>query len=156
MVDFSKFLSKKVDEVKRPVNFPTGSYSGMVMNHEFGKSSQKGTPYCRFYIKLLGPLEDVDPELFENAGGIEALNKRKPLKMDFYLTDDAQYRLGEFLTFGLELSTTGRPFDEVIPESTNCEVGVHLTLDPSESRKGEFYMNINDYVRVGDEEDDDD
>jgi len=146
-VNFNALLSVQIDSVERPKNFPVGHYESLVASYEFGKSSQKETPYARFQIKLLGPSEDVDEDLFEAAGGMEALRERKPVPMTFYLTKDALYRLREFLENGLALSCSGRNFDEVIPESANVPLTVHVSHRAGQ-KEGEFYMDLDDYMKA--------
>lgn len=146
-VDFKALLGVQVQSVERPKNFPVGHYQSVIAASEFGESSQKQTPYVRFQIKLLGPGEDVDEELFEEAGGMEALRDRKTLPLTFYLTKDAMYRLREFLEDGLGLSCSGRNFDEVIPESMNVSLSVHVSHRAGQ-KEGEFYMELNDYMKA--------
>lgn len=146
-VNFNELLGVQVQSVERPKNFPQGSYSAIVVSHEMGKSSRKETPYVRFPIKLLGPGDDVDEDLFEGAGGMEALNNRKPLSKDFYLTKDAIYRLREFLEDCLDLSCSGKNFDEVIPETTNRPLTVVISHRAGE-KEGEFWMEIADCLKA--------
>ena len=146
-VNFSELLSVQVDSVERPKSFPVGHYEAVIAGHEMGKSSQKETPYVRFLIKLIGPSEDVDEDLFDAAGGMTALRERKPLFLTFYLTKDAMFRLREFLENGLELNCSGRNFDEVIPETANVSVTVHVSHTAGQ-KEGEFYMQIDDYMKA--------
>lgn len=145
-VNFGELLGVQVDSVERPKSFPVGHYEAVILGHELGQSSKKETPYARFNVKLISPLEDVDPELFEEAGGLEGLNARKPLYNTFYLTPDAIYRLREFLENALELSCHGRAFDEVLPEATNCSV-VAVIEHQTGDREGEVYMQIRECVK---------
>ncbi len=144
-VDFSALLNKQVDTTERPKSFPVGNYQAVIAGHEFGTSTKKGTPFVRFFCKLTGPGEDVDEEIFEEVGGMGALQARKPLRLDFYLTDDAMYRLREFLEDSLELQCAGRSFDEVIPEATNVSFTATIKHDAG-TKPGETYMNIDDYA----------
>ena len=146
-VNFKELLGVQVQSVERPKNFPVGHYEAVVASHEFGKSAIKETPFCRFWVKLLGPTEDVENDLFEEAGGMEELQLRKPIKLDCYLTKDAMYRLREWLENGLGLNCAGRNFDEVIPESTNAPVTVHISHRAGE-KEGEFWMEIDDYMKA--------
>jgi len=146
-VNFNELLSVQVDSVERPKSFPVGHYESIVASHEMGKSSQKETPFVRFQIKLLGPAEDVDEDLFEAAGGMEALRERKPVPMTYYLTKDAMFRLREFLEEGLALNCSGRNFDEVIPESANASLTVHVSHRAGQ-KEGEFYMELDDYMKA--------
>lgn len=144
-VNFADLLNVQVDTAERPKSFPIGNYQAIIAGHEFGTSSRKGTPFVRFFCKLVGPSEDVDEEIFEEVGGMEALQARKPLRLDFYLTGDAMYRLREFLEDSLELQCAGRSFDEVIPEATNVTFTATIAHDAGQ-KPGEVYMNISDYA----------
>ena len=146
-VDFKSLLSAQVDSVERPPTFPAGPYSAIVAAHEFGTSSKKGTPYCRFEIKLISPQEGVDQELFEDAGGMEKLAARKNMNLDFYLTEDAYYRLREFLENTMEINCSGSSFDKKIPEALNLPLTGEI--DHREGQKpGEWWMNIADTSRA--------
>ncbi len=146
-VNFNELLSVQIESVERPKNFPVGHYESVIAAHEVGKSSQKETPFVRFQVKLLGPGEDVDVDLFEQAGGMEALRERKPVPMTYYLTKDALYRLREFLEDGLGLNCSGRNFDEVIPETVNASLVVHVSHRAGQ-KEGEFFMELNDYMKA--------
>lgn len=146
-VNFNELLSVQVESVERPKNFPMGHYDAVIAAHEMGTSSKKGTPYVLFRVKLLGPGEDVDQELFEEAGGMEALRERKPVDLTFYLTKDAMYRLREFLENGLAMNCGGRNFDEVIPETSNAPIIVQVGHRAGQ-KEGEFFMEITDYVQA--------
>ncbi len=144
-VNFSELLSVQVESVERPKSFPVGHYEAIVAGHEMGKSSQKETPFVRFQVKLIGPAEDVDEDLFDEAGGMEALRERKPIPLTFYLTKDAMFRLREFLENTMELSCAARNFDEVIPETTNVALKVHIAHRAGQ-KEGEFYMDLDDHM----------
>ena len=141
--NFEALLAKQVDSVERPKLYPIGNYSAIIAQHEFGKSAKKETPFVKFDVKLIGPGSDVDEEAFEQAGGNEGLAKKKPLDLYFYLTPDALYRLREFLENSLELDCAGRPFDAVIPETSNCALTVSIKHRAGQ-KEGEFFMNIDD------------
>lgn len=145
-VNFAELLKRQVDKTERPPVFPIGPYDGVVTGHEFLTSSKKKTPFVRFWVKLLAPREGVDEELFEQAGGMEKLNGRKPIRYDFYLTDDALYRLREFLENGLQMESSGRAYDEMIPETTNATFIPLLSHDIGEN-PGETWMSINGFAR---------
>ena len=146
-VNFNKLLGVQVQSVERPKNFPTGHYDSVIIGHEMGKSSQKETPFVKFGVKLLGPTDDVDQELFEEAGGMEALQNRKPLDYTFYITADALHRLRYFLEEGLALNCSARNFDEVIPETANASVIVQVGHRAGR-KEGEYFMEITDYMKA--------
>ncbi len=146
-VDFNALLKTSVEDAERPPTFPIGNYESIITGHEIGKSAKKGTPYVRFFIKLLNPTEDVDPELFQDCGGIAKLSDRKAMPKDFYITGDALYRLREFLEGPCQLSCGGRAFDEVIPEATNVTLLSHVAHRQGQGAKeNETYMDLDDFA----------
>lgn len=100
MVDFSSLLNKQMGTIEAPKNFPAGSYNLIVKERSFDVSQQKQTPYVRFVYAVVSPGGDVDQDAWA-AANID-LSKRT-LRDDFYLTEDALYRLSEHLqnVFGL-------------------------------------------------------
>lgn len=143
--DFASLLNRQVDSVEPPKRFPIGPYDAVIVDHECGESSNKGTPYVRFNVKLLSPREGVDMDEFEEAGGMEKLNDRKPIRFDFYLTDDAYYRLRQFLENGLGLQASGRTFDQVLPETKSAPFIAQIAHRKG-NREGELFMEIGDYA----------
>ena len=146
MVDFAALMNKPVEEAVRPPTAPAGHYLAGIVSHEFGTSTKKGTPYCRFNFQLLAAQDDVDEEILEAAGGVEFLNKKR-MRYEFYLTDDAMYRLREFLEEALELNCSGRNFDEVVPESANMQVIVEIVHTLSDDGS-ETYANIGTFAKA--------
>ena len=148
--NFGELLGRAVESVEPPKKFPVGSYDAMVLGYEQLESSKKGTPFIRFAVKLLAPRDDVDMEAFEEAGGVEKLNERT-MRLDFYLTDDAFFRLRQFLENTLELQASGRTFDQVIPESKNCQFIAKVGHEKSTQKEGEFYMVIQDHAAASED-----
>lgn len=91
MADFSEFLDKDVADIERPPTLPEGEYEMVIMKKDFGKSAKKSTPFVEFHFNILNAKESVDSDALE---GID-LAKQKP-KVQFYLTEDALFRLKEF------------------------------------------------------------
>lgn len=134
-VDFKALLSKNVDDVKRPVPLPAGTYQGFIGTHKFDESKNKKTPFVRFMIKLTAPGNDVDPNELD---GIE-LGKREYGK-DYYLTPDADYRVKD-LAASCGISVTGRSLGEVIEDIANVPVIVEMKHRNSEDGT-EIYNEI--------------
>ena len=125
MVDFRNLLTQPADNFKKPPLLPGGTYHGILATREFGESTQKKTPYVRFNVKFNAPGEDVSTELLKDID----LSKRS-LRKDFYLTDDATYRLVEFgKTFGIP--TEGRTLEEIIQSLVGqpCLVQVKMSMN---------------------------
>lgn len=123
MTDFQSILDTKVDDAEAPKPLPEGTYLGIIDSYEFGESSQKKTPYCRVWCKPTEAMDDVDQEALDAvlAQVDQDLTKRR-LREDFYLTENAMFRLREFLENHVQLETSGRPFSEVIPEMQGQQV----------------------------------
>jgi hypothetical protein len=90
--NFTSILDESPTEVNRPKPLPEGTYLCIVGQPEDGQSSQKKTPFIKFGLRPLQPLEDVDAAALEEVGGLEGKN----LSVTYYLTPDAIFRLDEF------------------------------------------------------------
>lgn len=146
MPDFNSILNKQADEVEAPKPLPPGTYTAIAVRHEFGESQRNKTPYCRFWFKPTEPQEDVDADRYEEFGGAEALTK-KEVREDFWLTDDALFRLRNFLEGAAGLDITGQTLAELIPEANNAEVLVEIVH--STSQDGErIFTNIGKIMPV--------
>jgi len=137
MTDFVDLLSKNVEDVERPKPLPMGNYIFNVVKHDFDKSARKQTPYVRFTATPISPLDDVDQELLPENWN------QKTMRVDYYLTDDALFRLKDFLE-KLGLSLSGRTFAEVIPETTNCQFIGTVTHETSTKNPEDIFANITD------------
>lgn len=120
-LDFSKLLSKPMDSVEKPKPLPAGTFLGVISKYEFGESKDKKTPYVRFFLNLTGPGPDIE------ASSVEGIDfSKKQLRRDYFLTDDAMYRLKDLLQ-SVGIPTAGRTFDESIPDTLNCQVIIEVT-----------------------------
>lgn len=120
MPDFSTLLKKPAGEAKKPPALPAADYPGVVKSFEYGDNNKNKTPYVRFSIGLTGLAEGVDPSELE---GVD-LSKRA-LRRDYYLTDDALWRLDEFIrSCGVEPS--GKSYEEIIPALVGAQVMVEV------------------------------
>jgi hypothetical protein len=138
MVDFSKLLSKPLDEISKPKPLPVGTYTGLISAYEYKESnSEKKTPYVRFTIKITGATDDIEPS---DLDGVELTKKQ--LRKDFYLTEDAQYRMKEFLE-SAGISTSGRSLGETIPDAVNLAVLVGVTQRSGGGDGTEIFNDVN-------------
>jgi len=136
-VDFSKLLSKNMDEAERPKPLPPGTYHGRVTKHSLDASKEKKTPYVRFELQVVSAGDGIDPDALD---GIDL--SKKSLRKDFYLTPDADYRLKEFLK-SCGIQTAGRSFAEALPEAINAPVLIDVTQRAATDGSGEFYNDVN-------------
>lgn len=109
--NFASLLDAAPTEVNRPKPLPVGTYLCTVGGWEAGKSSRKQTPYVEFTSKVISAMEDVDPEELEAMGGFAG----KELRLTYYTTEDAVYRLDEFHEHcGIDL-------DEAVSRRQRCD-----------------------------------
>lgn len=139
MVDFSKLLSKPIDDVSKPKPLPRGTYTGQVSGFEYAESKEKKTPFVRYTLKVHAPGEDVDTDDLE---GITVAGKT--LRKDFYLTDDSQWRVKEFLE-SCGIATSGRSLGETIPDAVNVQVMIEVTQRPGQD-PSEIYNDVGTLV----------
>lgn len=141
-VRFSELLSKNTDNVERPKPYPAGHYYGKLGKFTLGDQNQNKTPYVRFPVTAVSPGEDIDP------ADLEGINLgKKQFRSDFFLTEDAEYRLKEFLK-SLGLNVQGRSFGEILPETPGADVYFELTSQPSDREEGVFVNFITNITGV--------
>lgn len=134
--DFSTLLDIDSDSIKRPPIKPPGTYHATISHTSFGKSAQKGTPFCRLHFVGVSPGEDIDPDMCADSDGVPIdFSKWKPT-FDFYLTPDSLYRIKEFMD---ELRIPGgRKLSERIPEMRNLPVLLTVSMKSNENGDGFF------------------
>lgn len=138
---FRELLSQPTETAERPRPLAAGHYLGEIKSHEFGVSRQKQTPYVMFILIPTEETEDV-PE-GENEG-IDL--SKKEMRKTFYITPTALYRLSDMLDATLGKST-GRSFDERIPETRGTRVMFAVTKRDSEDGS-ETYNDVGAIVAV--------
>jgi hypothetical protein len=136
MNQFSAILDKPFDEIDRPKPLPVGTYVCIVQGQpRFDKSARKGTDFVEFTLKPLAALDDVDADDLEAAGGIA----EKTIRHTFYLTEDAIYRLKEFLLdhLGIEADNAS----DAIPLTPGRQVLVSIKHQASDDGT-RVYANV--------------
>lgn len=135
-VDFAKLLSKKVDDCKPPPPLPAGTYRALIQKYDFTTSREKGTPGLRLYLQLIGAEDDVDATQLVDANGAPLDLSKIQKFYTFWLTDNSDYRLADFLK-SLQIKTEGRSLNEAIAEVINATVLVPITqrLDKKDPTK---------------------
>ena len=100
--DFTSVLDTPSNEVSRPKPQAQGTY--VVQDRglpRIDKSTKKGTEFSEYTLQILEACEDVDPEdlkfcLTKPSGEMIPLKERS-LRVTFYHTPDALWRLKKFL-----------------------------------------------------------
>jgi hypothetical protein len=138
-VDFSALLSEKLDDVKRPPVKPPGTYHAVIADYKMDVT-QKGVPFIQFSFSGLQPGEDIDESQLVVDGERIDLTKWKPSTRglsNFYVTAEAKFRLKEFLE-ELGINTSGRTFNETLPECKGMPVKLRVSMQATQDGKGFF------------------
>jgi len=90
-MNFTDALDRKMEEVKRPPNLPTGHYIwqiNKVPEQETFESSRTGTTFNRltFQVACVSAMDDVDPDDLEEYGNVAGTLNRK----SFLFTQDPE------------------------------------------------------------------
>lgn len=117
MVDFTSLLEKKLDDVEAPALLPQGSYIMTVAGYRTGESAKKKTPYVEFDLKISSAMDDVDQEELAKVKNLQD----KTLKTQFYLNEDALFRLKDFCK-KTGVPTEGKSFTEILSEIAGAQL----------------------------------
>lgn len=142
-LDFDELLNRPAGGFKPPPTLPPGPYRAETNGGEFGKSTDKNTPFYSVKVKLHEAMEGVDVAQLE---GVE-LQKRAQ-KIDYYLTEDATYRLVNFAKdCGVE-NPEGKTIKELCADlgRNKYQFVAYITHTPNKKAQGpddpKFYANI--------------
>lgn len=119
MPNFAELLNKPSGQAKKPPVLDAGMYPVVIKGHEMDESSNKKTPFIRFNLGVLGWPDGAEPQTDDEGKALDL--SKKTLRRDFFLTDDAMWRLDEFLRDELGLTLEGRPYTEVLLETTGAQ-----------------------------------
>jgi len=137
-------LDRQITDFEAPKPLPPGEYTFVVDGQpRQDKSTKQQTPFVEYACRPIAAMDTVDEEALAEAGGLE----KKRLRLTFYLTDDAAYRLRNFLQNTLELDVEGMSIGQAIGEAAGCQfVG---TVRHTTSKDGErTFAEITDTAPV--------
>ena len=120
-VDFRKLLDVQADTIHAPKALPQGLYFGNIKSFKTDVSQNKNTPFVRFEYAITHADESIDPKDLLQEDGTPIELHKKNLRSDFYLTEDAKFRLVKFLD-EIGLNTKGRLLSELLPETQGMAV----------------------------------
>ena len=138
--NFASILDEEPTEIIRPEPLPVGTYTAVVGMPRYDKSSKKKTDFVEFPLKIIEAHDDVDDEALGQALGDGKLSD-KEMRITFYLTEDAAYRLDEFHEHcGVDIQTPAkrRVRNEAV---VNQEVGIVVKHTASDDGT-RIYANI--------------
>ena len=140
--DFAGILNRKSGDVERPKPLPIGEYLFKIKGlPNFDKSSKKGTPYVEFTCVPIEAQDSVDADDLEES--LTRKSGKKQLqdmvqKLTFYLTDDALFRLKEFMVNDLSIEEGDKTLQAMIDETANAEFIGTIKHTPTNDGKGTF------------------
>lgn len=140
--DFAGILNRQSGDVERPKPLPIGEYTWKVKGlPNYDKSAKKGTPYVEFTCVPIAAMDSVDAddlqESLSRKSGVKQLSDMVQ-KLTFYLTEDALWRLKEFLTNDLGIEEGEKTLAAMIDEAPNSEFIGTVKHTPTNDGKGVF------------------
>lgn len=148
---FSDALDRKLEEIKRPPNPPTGHYTWTVSKHpdiEENLETRDGRTYDRvtFQCQIVSPSDDVDEDELAEFGNVQGAMSRKQF-LFFHGEDDkaaferSMFNLKRFLGHcGVEADDM--PMSEALAASVNCQFLGELTHRPDPNDPEVIYAEL--------------
>lgn len=141
--NLEELLNRPAGGFKPPPLIPAGPYRCETAGLSFDKSKDKNTPFASVAVRYQEALEGVDPEA---VAGVDIAKRTS--KIDFYLTEDATFRLVNFAKdCGVE-DVDNKTIKELCADIARNKyqfVG-YVTHSPNKNAKGpddaKFYANI--------------
>lgn len=132
MNTFASILDRTSSEIERPKPLPMGTYICSVKGlPKQDVSSKKKTEFCEFTLQVLGAHEDVDADALAECLKGKALSE-KTIRATYYVTDDAAWRLQEFVDHcGVE-DGPGISLRQRISAIAGSQVNVYIRHKPSD------------------------
>lgn len=129
MANFANILQNAtLGEIEKPKPLPVGSYVALIKQVEYGETTgEKKTPFARVNMEIVSPLSDVNEADLEEFGSVTG----KKFKTDFYLTEDALFRLQDFVLEHVGLDMRGMNLDQALPQIVNNQVGIKIKHEVS-------------------------
>lgn len=129
MPDFTAFLNRPAGKATRPPALAPEVYPGKITAHEYGDNNRNRTPYVRYQITLTDwpPSLPHEKRVYKDREGkeVDIDISRVRLRRDFYLTEEAFWRLDEFLrSCGVNLE--GMSYEEACPQVIGADVKVEV------------------------------
>jgi hypothetical protein len=140
-MNFNDLLSQPAHDIQEPKAVPPGHYTAIIIRQEFGKSTRKQTDYCRYIIKPISAQPDVDAKALMDS----PLTEETTLRLDYFITANAVYRLRDFLINVIGLPDS-KPLNELIPQAVNSTVMIEVSHQLND--KGKAFANISDVARA--------
>ena len=133
--NFLSILDRPASSIEQPVPLPAGTYLTTVIGMpRYDKSTKKGTEFVEFTHQVIAAADDVDVTELEESGGLT--NKEglaRTVKNTYYITEDAAWRLKEFLEHcGFDFEDNEMTLREAAENTANREVYIYVRHEPSD------------------------
>lgn len=146
--NFSSIMNKSWDDVEPPKPFPVGHYICVVKGlPRQDQSSKKKTDFYEFTLQPISAMDDVDEDALREFGGLTD----KTLRATFYLTDEALYRLKDFVE-ACGVDPSGKTPAQTINELPNCQVIAQVKHRPGDN--GRIFTDVSSFSKVGEDDED--
>lgn len=138
MPDFGSLLRKPAFEAKKPELLPISpNYIGIVGKYELGESkSVNKTPFVRFMGNFISWPDDID------EGDRNCDISKRTWRRDFFLSEDALFRLDEFLR-GMGIGEAGALYEDLIPQLIGQQVRINVSTR-MDQKTNEIFQDIKD------------
>lgn len=138
MPDFSSYLRPPVAQSKAPPPLPAEIYPGVIKSYEFREHPNTHNPMVRFTVGLTGWPSSIPATkksvTFDDGTEVEIDPSKRQLSADFYLTENAIYRLVQFLE-GLSIHIP------VVDGCLDLEPAIQKTYGEKVGAEVEQYLN---------------
>ena len=147
MVNFAAIANKKVADIERPPNLPIGTYLAVVTKIPVqGEVSGGKWETLDFMLKIIRPMEDVDPDDVKKYGDV---TKRTMQNRFMFSTEDvdrflaSEYRVKKFCFKHLMVEETSTmSWTEMLHESVNHQCLVSVKWEPDKNDAEIIYDRI--------------
>lgn len=124
---FASVLDTPANLIEPPKAMPVGQYIFIVQGQPTeGKSRQKQTPFLEFTLKANEALDTVDSDQLEEWLTAKDGSKKRlqdaTMKIQFYLTEGAGYRLNDFIGHCGVDNDSDASLRQLVPETAGCQV----------------------------------
>ena len=128
--DFTSVLDMSPDDIERPKPLPPGDYVVLIKSYIQDKTSQKETKFIEFNTSPVEALENVDEDWLKEAltkadGSMKKLSDMN-IRVRFYDTPEAGYRIKKFLLDDVHLENDGSNIGQMVEAAVNAQVIVSI------------------------------
>lgn len=133
---FTSVLDKPAEDVKPPAQVPFGTFLVLLQGMPVFGKARTGTEQVDFHGKFLQAKEDVNQEQLAAWGGLEGKETKGGMGgLRFYTSEEAGWRLVEFLRDHLGIDPAGKTTRQMIAEAPGKQVYVTWGPEPSQDGK---------------------